>query len=37
MKELNIKYIAILVLVCIILFLSYPYIVSVMEWLIGVN
>lgn len=24
-------------LVCIILFLSYPYIVSVMEWLIGVN
>lgn len=26
-----------LVLVCIILFLSYPYIVSVMEWLIGVN
>ena len=37
MKELNTKYIAILVLVCIILFLSYPYIVSVMEWLIGVN
>ena len=26
-----------LVLVCINLFLSYPYIVSVMEWLIGVN
>lgn len=37
MKELNTKYIAILVLVCIILFFSYPYIVSVMEWLIGVR
>lgn len=37
MKELNTKYIAILVLVCIILFLSYPYIVSVMEWFVGVN
>lgn len=29
--------ICLLVLICIILFLSYPYIVSVMEWLIGVN
>ena len=26
-----------LVLACTILFLSYPYIVSVMEWFIGVN
>ena len=37
MKDLDTKYIAILVLVCIILFLSYPYILSVMEWLMGVN
>lgn len=37
MEELDTKYIAILVSLCIILFLSFPYIISVMNWLIGVN
>lgn len=37
MKDLDTKYIVILVSVCITLILFYPYIVSVLKWLMGVN
>lgn len=37
MKELDTKYIAILVSVCITLILAYPYIVYTLNWLIGVR
>lgn len=37
MKELDTKYITILVLVCIILILAYPYIEYALNWLMGVN
>ena len=37
MKDLDTKYIAILISVCITLILAFPYIVSVMDWLIGVK
>lgn len=37
MEELDTKYIALLVSIFIILILSFPYLVYVMNWLVGVN